>query len=442
MAPRIPLFIFLSTFWASFASAFVFTNSFDGWVGNSTYTLTWDASSSDPKDYDLTLARPYLVKDAGVEVNSSWPMDWSTTVATHVHLSTYYLVMQSDKNTPLTPTFLIASSEGSNDLPTIRPSTTMTTTSFIPVTATQNVIATSNGQLVTLRPSDIFSSAVVYTTVVVSNSGGKGTPPGKIHMIVGVSLGALFLLTLPVIVWLILRYRRRPILLSSVEKSSDKHSGPLNGENVAYPSTVDLLESGAAPGNSPITSSPTSPGSTHQVWVVVNGEKRQMTVPRYPARPTPPANYTDPFADPVRPAASLLQSLPRLAIPGNAPQLVGSSPSASPEGGHSSRGNSAMLHSNSSPTYARQEPSEGTRSTPALSARHLEEKIARVRRQAPAPSPRTLSPDEAAARIFVPGRAVDMGPVVRARAGNVDENGLLPPDYSQATQPISLSNIS
>lgn len=272
---------------------------------------------------------------------------------------------------------------------------------------------------------------------------GKGTPPGKIHLIVGVSLGGLFLLTLPMIVWLILRYRRRPTLLSSVEKKSDKRSGPLNSENVAYPSTVDLLESGVTPSNSSISSSPTSPESTHQVWVVVNGEKRQMTVPRYPTRPTPPANYTDPFADPVRPAASsLLQSLPRLAIPGNTPQLASSAPLASLNGGHLSRGGSATLHSTLSPTYARQDLNQGARTAPSFTARHFEEKVARARRHAPPPPSRTLSPDEAAARILVPGRAVDMGPVVRARAGNVDENGLLPPDYSQATQPILPSSTS
>lgn len=75
--------VFLLTFWISSASALVFTNSFDGWIGNSTYTLAWDTSSSDPNQYDLTLARPYLVQDAGVVVNNSWPMDWSMTVATH-----------------------------------------------------------------------------------------------------------------------------------------------------------------------------------------------------------------------------------------------------------------------------------------------------------------------------------------------------------------------
>lgn len=254
-------------------------------------------------------------------------------------------------------------------------------------------------------------------------------------MIVGASLGALFLLTLPVIIWLILRYRRRPTLAFNAEKGLDKRSGPLDGKTAEYTSMVDLLESRAERGNSIPDGSPTS-GSTHQIWVVVDGEKRQMTVPRYPPRPTPPANYTDPFADPLRPAASLLQPLPRLAIPGSTPQLVDHPSSSSPDGAHLSCGNSDTLHSNSSLPRSRPEPSEVGRTAPPLSAGDLEEKVARMRRQAPAPPSRTLSADGEAVRIVVSGRAVDMGPLVRARTGNVDENGLQPPNYSQATQPI------
>lgn len=81
MASYIPQLTILLSFFVSFTSALVFTNSFDGWVGNSTYFLTWIPSNSDPMYYDLTLARPYSVQDAGVVVDGSWPMEWSTTIA-------------------------------------------------------------------------------------------------------------------------------------------------------------------------------------------------------------------------------------------------------------------------------------------------------------------------------------------------------------------------
>jgi hypothetical protein len=80
MASRL---IFFLVSWATVTSALVFTNSFDGWVGNSTHTLTWNGSDLDPAYYDLTIARPHDINGTGVSVESTWPMVWSMNIATH-----------------------------------------------------------------------------------------------------------------------------------------------------------------------------------------------------------------------------------------------------------------------------------------------------------------------------------------------------------------------
>lgn len=439
--------------WATTTSALTFTNSFAGWVVNATYTITWDSSKSDPNYFDLVLARPHNITDAGVEVSSTWPMDWATNVLTqipsngdHFYKFTlppdcrpgyYYWVLQTDKNIPASTTFYIASSSElmatSSQI-----QSTATISSFVPVTATENVIGTSDGQLVTFKPSDVFSSAIVYTTIIVSGGGGKGMPPSKVHMIVGVSLAALFMVTMPIVVWLVLRYRRQPAQLSNSD-GSDKRLPLSDAESLPNSSTLDLLTPNSARSNSAANSSSASTEGTRQVWAIVDGEKRQITVPRYPPRPAPPAVDQDPFADPVVPPRR--QSLPRIAIPHNVIQSNNSTPSSSttPVDTLLSRGNTTTSHTAPSRMYILHEASDETQDDPLSSTTHLTEKAPRPRRQRPTQEAQPLSPEEVAARIFIPGRAVDMGPLGRDRLGDVDENGLLPPDYSQATQPLSSS---
>lgn len=81
--PILTFNILLCLTWVSVVSAFNFTNSFAGWVGNSTHTITWDSSNLDPDWYDITLVQPHDIGTVGVEVDSSWPVDWSMNVATH-----------------------------------------------------------------------------------------------------------------------------------------------------------------------------------------------------------------------------------------------------------------------------------------------------------------------------------------------------------------------
>ncbi|KAG9127801.1 hypothetical protein FRC07_008993 [Ceratobasidium sp. 392] len=307
--------------------------------------------------------------------------------------------------------------------------------SFVQVTATQVAIATQDGRVVTMNPSDVFSSAVVYTTIIVEKGGEKGAPPRNTSIIIGFLLGVLFLFTLPIIVWLILRYRRRPIPASQDDTPDEPHHLP-GSKSAAGLSTLSLLESDeimlATSGGSP---------TSRQFWITVGDEKRPITVPQHPRRNFSSnfsPNDSDPFDDPVVPlnAPCRPKNLPRLYIPNNpAHRRISSSPSVVVLGETTpASGNTSIVPKY--PNYSTEDfPS---RSAPRLGVSYIQEKIAQIRRQDSIPTPvqRVPSTGEVPARIFVPGRAVDMGPLGRAPVGDVDENGLLPPNYSQATQPV------
>ncbi|KAG8716498.1 hypothetical protein FRC08_009407 [Ceratobasidium sp. 394] len=446
--------------WANVAFALMFTNSFNDWVGNSTYDLTWDSSPGDPDFYNLIIARPHDIYAAGVKVDNT-AVDWSTNVATQVASTgdhylkftlppslwpgVYYMLMQSGTNTSLTSTFRIAS----HDLPAITsigaitsvpmstptPATSLAPTSifaeqttiasYVEVTATQTGLVSKDGHMVTVMPSEVYSSEVVFTTVIVESGESKGTLQGKIPIIVGLVIGVTFLLTLPVIIWLVLKYRRRPI--TSTENSiSDKYSHPPGAEDAADLNTLDLIgPDGMA--NAATNDPPTS----RQIWAIVGGKKRLVTVSGDPQQ-TLSSGSSNPFADPVSPSAPRPQQLPRLSIPDNSVQPSTSPPIIIPNDTPLSSRNTGTVPS---PMH----PSEDTHSS--LSMAQIQEKMAHGGRQRStrSPAPPTLSPEQVSTRIFVPGRAVDMGPLGRARVGDVDENGLLPPDYCQATQPISSS---
>jgi hypothetical protein len=250
-------------------------------------------------------------------------------------------------------------------------------------------------------------------------------PAHKVHMVVGITLTAFFLITLPIIVWLILRYRRRPIQPSNSANSSDKCSRPLDPEGPPDSSTLDLLEPDT-PGHSPTSNNPSAfTETTRQVWAIVGGQKRLVTVPRY-SRPGPPAASLNPLTSPIIPAR--YEALPHFDIPGNETQSNNSSsPASTMHVDTLSRGNIITSHTTLSHMHSHRELN--------IDATRLAEKLSRPSRQRPIPEPQPLSPPEDfTTRIFIPGRAVDMGPLWR---GDVDDNGLLPPDYSQAMQPIS-----
>ncbi|EUC61050.1 hypothetical protein RSOL_381200 [Rhizoctonia solani AG-3 Rhs1AP] len=76
-----------------------------------------------------------------------------------------------NQTTAVSDTFLISSSSGKTNPTTI--------TSVVPVTATQDVVQTSDGHAVTYRSSEIYSSAIIYTTIIVVSDDGQGTQGGK-----------------------------------------------------------------------------------------------------------------------------------------------------------------------------------------------------------------------------------------------------------------------
>ncbi|KEP54063.1 putative transmembrane protein, partial [Rhizoctonia solani 123E] len=179
--------------WASGVTGLAFINTFDNWVGNTTYRIEWVASSTDPSLYDLELAEPRGVYSVGIFPNTSWPDQWShkyavqiprngdrfiqVTLNSNIWPGVYYWRMVGgNQTTAVSDTFLISSSSGKTNPTTI--------TSVVPVTATQDVVQTSDGHAVTYRSSEIYSSAIIYTTIIVVSDDGQGTPLGKIPMII------------------------------------------------------------------------------------------------------------------------------------------------------------------------------------------------------------------------------------------------------------------
>ncbi|QRW23355.1 GPI-anchored domain-containing protein [Rhizoctonia solani] len=265
---------------------FEFTTSFDDWVGNTTYTISWNASVSDPSIYDLTLVQPRDMYSVGINPVISWPTQWSNKYAiqiprfgdrtiqvpldSNVWPGMYYWRMDSaNGSVPLSKTFLISSSSGSTSPTTI--------TSFVPVTATGDVVQTTDGKTVTHRSSEVYSSAIIYTTVIVVSDGGNGSPLGKTPMIIGMVLALIFLITLPILVWLLLRYRRRPS--QSFEK--DKPT-PIELGGIPNSSVPDLAPSNASVVSSTITPARSTRTTTRQVWAIVDGEKQLVTISQDP----------------------------------------------------------------------------------------------------------------------------------------------------------------
>ncbi|KAF8755532.1 hypothetical protein RHS01_05213 [Rhizoctonia solani] len=413
---------------------FEFTTSFDDWVGNTTYTISWNASVSDPSIYDLTLVQPRDMYSVGINPVISWPTQWSNKYAiqiprfgdrtiqvpldSNVWPGVYYWRMDSaNGSVPLSKTFLISSSSGSTSPTTI--------TSFVPVTATGDVVQTTDGKTVTYRSSEVYSSAIIYTTVIVVSDGGNGSPLGKTPMIIGMVLALIFLITLPILVWLLLRYRRRPS--QSFEK--DKPT-PIELGGIPNSSVLDLAPSNASVVSSTITPARSTRTTTRQVWAIVDGEKQLVTISQ---DPTPSATTVEPnpFADPPTPNSP--KSTRRVFVTTNPSASDYDPPSTSinPFDPLLSRTNTAAT--SFSRAFSRGTPTVDTHTSSVSNGGGSRDKL-----QGPEQrfySERyPLSEEDITSRIIIPGRAVDMGTLGRDHVPDVDENGLLPPDYFQATQ--------
>ncbi|QRV81981.1 hypothetical protein RhiJN_09996 [Ceratobasidium sp. AG-Ba] len=416
MIPRLTWVLFFLAFCKRSSLALVFTNSFNGWIGNSSYRLTWDSSANDPELYDLAIAHPVGTFTPGQEVNVNTPVDYSYKCAIQIPKNgdhflqvtlppqllpgNYVMLIEGVNNAVLTTAFAI----GFNPSANTAGATTAAATTYVQVTATESAIVTQNGHTVAVKPSDVFSSAIVYTTVIVISGSGNGTP-GKIPMIVGLVLGLGTLMTVPIVVWLVLRYRRRPKGPNDAtwDKQTPyeiKHTNSIK---------IELLERGET----------TNADGTRQVYSIIDGEKRPMSISQNPGQPS--TDDLDPFADPFRAnIPSRPQQLSRLSIPDTTLHVVNAS--------------SATLPNQSASDTPSHSPSN---TAPSLGRSYIDEKSSHGRSQRSSPSTtRMLTPEEVSSRMFIPGRAVDMGPLGRTRAGDVDEDGLLPPDYSQATQPL------
>lgn len=248
-------------------------------------------------------------------------------------------------------------------------------------------------------------------------------------MILAVTLTALFLINAPIVVWLFLRYRRRPVRFASPASIPDKRSQP-DLEDPPGSATLDLLGQDA-PGPSSTPNSPlANVENTRQVWTIINGEKQLAVVPRHTSQPGPPTE--NPFADPV---LRRLDTFPRLEVPESATQSNRFSLSSPTHVNAPFGGNAVTASMAPSTTYSWREPSDGTYVDRLSNETRLAEKMTQPNRQRALPESQPFSSEEIAARIFIPGRAMDMGPLGRDRVSDVDEYGLLPPDYSQATQP-------
>ncbi|CAE6416514.1 hypothetical protein ACGC1H_002253 [Rhizoctonia solani] len=419
---------------ASGVTGFVFVNSFDNWVGNTTYRIDWVASSSDPSVYDLELAQPRGIYSVGVFPSISWPDQWShkyavqiprngdhfiqVTLDSNVRTGVYYWRMAGgNQTTAVSNTFLISSSSGQTNPTTI--------TSVVPVTATQDVVQTSDGHAVTYRSSEVYSSAIIYTTIIVVSNDGKGTPLGKVPMIIGITLALIFLITLPIILWLVLRYRRRP----NQSPGRDKPA-PIDLEGVHNSSVLDLMPFSASTAGPTVTPTTSTRSNTRQVWAIVDGEKQLVTISQDPSRPTTPIVDSDPFADP-----STLKASRRILVPANPSTSEHGSPSISVNAYDPllSRANTATT--SFSATFSRA-PSTDVHIGPIQTGERLAEKMPQQVGQRIFPERHEISEEDIASRIIVPGRAVDLGSLGEDHVPDVDENGLLPPDYFQATQPI------
>ncbi|CAE6406207.1 unnamed protein product [Rhizoctonia solani] len=431
------LFIYLVAS-VSGVAGFVFTNSFDDWVGNTTYRVNWESSTSDPSVYDLTLVQPLGIYSVGINPNTSWPDRWYNKYAiqiprngdktiqvplgSSVWSGVYYWRMESaNETTPVSKTFMISSSSGSTSPTTI--------TSFVPVTATEDVVQTSNGQVVTYKSSDVYSSAVVYTTIIVYSDSDKGTSLGKGPMIIGVALVLIFLVTLPILLWLVLRYRRR-----STQSSGKNKPVQIDLEGIPNSSVLNL-----APSNVSVVSSATTPAAstrnaTQQVWAIVDGEKRLVTIPQDLPPPTP-VTECNPFADPSAPNSP--KSTRRIFVTANPNVSEYDSPSNSinPFDPLLSRANTATTAA-----FSGGPRSTNTNTDPALHQGPDEKR--EQNRQRMYSEGYAVSEEDIASRIVIPGRAVDMGTLGRDHVPDVDENGLLPPDYFQATQTIPSTQYS
>ncbi|CUA71033.1 hypothetical protein RSOLAG22IIIB_04425 [Rhizoctonia solani] len=436
MAPLVSQLLIYLILWASGVAGFVFTNSFDNWVGNTTYRIEWDTSDSDPSLYDLELVQPRSIYSVGIAPNMSWPDRWSHKYAVQIPRNgdhfiqvalgsdvwpgVYYWRMTGvNQTTALTETFLISSSSGSTNPTTI--------TSLVPVTATRDIAQTSDGHIVTYRSSEVYSSAVIYTTIVVVSDSGTGAPSAKVPMIIGIALALIFLITLPIILWLVLRYRRRPSHSSSRNKPA-----PIDLEDLHNSSVLNLVHSDASVAGSTITPAASTRSTTRQVWAIVDGEKRLVTISREPPQPATPTVDPDPFADPSTP-----KSFRRILVPANPSISEHNSPSnrLNPYDPLLSRANTATT--SLSATFSHNAPSIDAHTSLIQSGERSNEKPLQQAAQIIYSEPLELLEEDITSRIVVPGRAVDMGSLGRDHVPDVDENGLLPPDYFQATQPPS-----
>ncbi|CAE6441702.1 unnamed protein product [Rhizoctonia solani] len=430
----LPLLVCLVA-WSIGVNGFEFINFNYNLPGNTTYTIRWDISGSEPDVFDLILVQPQGVYSMGLPVNSAWTDLWThayaiqiprngnhfldVTLGPSVQPGAYYWRMSSANGTlPLSNTFLISSSVGVTNPTTI--------TSLIPVTATQDVVQTSDGREVTYRSSQVYSSAVVYTTIIVVSDSGKGAPLTKVPMIAGIVLALLFLITLPIVLWLVLRYRRRPNHPSGRDKPT-----PIDLEDIRHSSVLNLTPSNASVANPTITPAVSTRSTTRQVWAIVNGEKRLITVSDNPPRPLTPPLDPDPFADPSTP-----KSPRRILVPTNPSASDHDLPSTSINSYDPLLSRANTTTTSFSAMHSHSAPSVRTHVDPSASREHLSEKMAHQTGQRLYEEPYALSEEDITSRIIVPGRAVDMGPLERDRVADMDENGLLPPDYFQATQPI------
>ncbi|KAF8711661.1 hypothetical protein RHS03_01337, partial [Rhizoctonia solani] len=423
--------------WAPAATGLVFTNSFQGWTGNTTYRISWEQSDSDPSYYDLELVRPHGIYSMGIPPNVSWPEEWSHKYAIQIPRNGdrfiqvplgpevwpgvyYWRTRGENKIAAVSNTFLISSSSGSTNPTTI--------TSFIPVTATGDVVETTDGHLVTHKSSEVYSSAVVYTTIIVI-ADSKYSPWKKIPLLIGLALALTFLITLPIVLWLVLRYKRHPALSSSKVRPFRLGSGGAGGSHLSVLNPVAFHDSAVSSTMSPATS---TGGSVRQIWVVIDGEKRLVTVPQDHPQSTIPGTHSDPFADPFAPdSPRYTQFSPSITADQNVP-----SSSLHPNGTNTT--SYPPTHTNASvtslvTTVHQDAHNIGMYPDTAQVREHFGEK--QQGRQRHQPERPGLSEEEIALRLIVPGRARDMGSLGRDNVPDVDENGLLPPDYLQATQP-------
>ncbi|KAH7345649.1 hypothetical protein B0J17DRAFT_46198 [Rhizoctonia solani] len=431
----LPFLVFLVA-WLTGVNGFAFIDFNYNIPGNTTYTMRWDISGLEPDIFDLILVQPQGVYSMGLPVNRAWPDLWSrqyaiqiprngnhfldVTLGQDVWPGAYYWRMSSVNGTlPLTNTFLISSSVGVTNPTTI--------TSLVPVTATQDVVQTSDGREVTYRSSQVYSSAVIYTTIIVVSDSGGGAPLTKVPMIAGIVLALLFVITLPIVLWLVLRYRRRPNQPSGRDKPT-----PIDLEDIHHSSVLNLTPSNASVANPTVVPASSTRSTNRQVWAIVNGEKRLITVSDNTPRSATPVADPDPFADPSTP-----KSPRRILVPANPSVSDHDLPSTSINSYDPLLSRANTTTTSFSVMHPHGPPSVGTHVDSTSGREPLSEKMAQQTGPRIYEEHYALSEEDITSRIVVPGRAVDMGPLERDRVADMDENGLLPPDYFQATQPVA-----